>query len=387
MALGSRGGLKGPELSPDIAVELLKGQKTKGMQLIQKRQFDEASLDAWRNQTSHILQQSFGEDSYGYYAGAFWNWQTHAITSDDEEEIEGERLADAMKALPKAMDSLTAAIETLERLASAKARQSLHAQDAEFLQVDLLDDQKELLTELVKAEHSVPKERRYNFIVSEMLNSPPTVIHEGLPGGLATTIGDIDSLADAGMLRKGSTSRGGVNFNITPRGFRYAAWFREKVGEPLVRVSDAVRKYIGTENFKKQYEMAYQKWTQAEAALWGEDSASQLTTIGHLCREAIQDCATALVEMHGPQDVNPDKTKTVDRLRCVLRNCDDIAGTVRPFLDALVVYWGTLIDLIQRQEHGATKEGTSVSWEDAQRIVFHTAVVMWEIDRTLNKTK
>jgi hypothetical protein len=180
------------------------------MELVQKQRFDEASIDAWRNQTTHILQQALGEQSYGYYAGAFWNWQTHAITSDDEDEIEQERLADVMRAFPIAMDSLTAAIETLEKLASVKARESSSAQAAEFQAVELLDDQKELLVELVRAEHSVPKERRHKFVVSETMNNPPTVIHEGLPGGLTTTIGDIESLADARMLRTGESSRGGL---------------------------------------------------------------------------------------------------------------------------------------------------------------------------------
>jgi hypothetical protein len=56
---------------------------------------------------------------------------------------------------------------------------------------------------------------------------------------------------------------------------------------------------------------------------------------------------------------------------------------VGKFIDALVVYWGTMNDLVQRQEHGATREGEPLTWEDAQRVIFHTAVVMWEIDRSL----
>lgn len=378
----------GPELSPAVAIELLKGQKVKGMELVQKPRFDEASIDAWRNQTTHILQQALGEQSYGYYAGAFWNWQTHAITSDDEDEIEQERLADVMRAFPIAMDSLTAAIETLEKLASVKARESSSAQAAEFQAVELLDDQKELLVELVRAEHSVPKERRHKFVVSETMNNPPTVIHEGLPGGLTTTIGDIESLADARMLRTGESSRGGLNFNITPRGFNYVQWFREQVGEPSMRISDDVRRYIGSDAFKEQYESAYRKWTQAEAALWGEDSASQLTTIGHLCRETIQEFADVLVEKHKPQGASSDKAKTVDRVRSVLKQYETNLGRrVKEFLEALLQYWGALSDLIQRQTHGATKEGEPLTWEDAQRVVFQTAVVMWEVDRSLTRMK
>lgn len=52
-------------------------------------------------------------------------------------------------------------------------------------------------------------------------------------------------------------------------------------------------------------------------------------------------------------------------------------------LDALVVYWGTVSDLIQRQEHGAQKEGEALRWEDGRRVVFQTAVVMFEIAHTV----
>jgi hypothetical protein len=52
-------------------------------------------------------------------------------------------------------------------------------------------------------------------------------------------------------------------------------------------------------------------------------------------------------------------------------------------LDALLAYWGTTSDLAQRQEHGAQKEGEVLTWEDSRRLVFHTAIVMVEIDRTL----
>jgi hypothetical protein len=55
----------------------------------------------------------------------------------------------------------------------------------------------------------------------------------------------------------------------------------------------------------------------------------------------------------------------------------------RACLDALLVYWGTVIDLIQREEHGGQKEGTPLVWEDGRRVVFQLAVVMFEIDRSL----
>jgi hypothetical protein len=62
-----------------------------------------------------------------------------------------------------------------------------------------------------------------------------------------------------------------------------------------------------------------------------------------------------------------------------------LGTTEKPFLDALLGYWGTVSDLIQRQEHGGQKEGQSLVWEDGRRVVFQTAVVMFEIDRSLSR--
>lgn len=54
-------------------------------------------------------------------------------------------------------------------------------------------------------------------------------------------------------------------------------------------------------------------------------------------------------------------------------------------MEALLAYWGTVSDLVQRQEHGGQKEGEPLEWEDARRAVLHTAVVMFEVDRVLTR--
>lgn len=63
-----------------------------------------------------------------------------------------------------------------------------------------------------------------------------------------------------------------------------------------------------------------------------------------------------------------------------------LGKTEGAFLEALHAYWCTLDDLVQRQEHGAQKEGAPVIWEDGRRVVFQTAVAMFEIDRSLSRT-
>ena len=63
-----------------------------------------------------------------------------------------------------------------------------------------------------------------------------------------------------------------------------------------------------------------------------------------------------------------------------------LGSTERPFIDALIAYWGTVSDLASRQEHGAQREGEPLTREDARRIVFQTAVVMFETHRSLFRT-
>jgi hypothetical protein len=78
-----------------------------------------------------------------------------------------------------------------------------------------------------------------------------------------------------------------------------------------------------------------------------------------------------------------DPAKTVARIRAVL---DQLAGDAKKnFLKALLAYWGTASDLMQRQEHGAGKEREKLSWEDARIVVFQTMLVMYEIARFISQ--
>jgi len=76
------------------------------------------------------------------------------------------------------------------------------------------------------------------------------------------------------------------------------------------------------------------------------------------------------------------------RIRAVLRQHGARVGsTTTPLLDALVGYWKAVSGLAQRQEHGGQKEGRDLVWEDGRRVVFQTAVVMFETDRALTLTR
>lgn len=297
-----------------------------------------------------------------------------------------EELREARRiALSKAALEVELVVDALRANAQTKSSSLSNDLGAQFEAVVLLDYQKDLLLELVKAEHAVSQGERRKFVVVGS-HGQTAILHAGLPGNLQANIGDIESLGDAQLLRLGHRASGGMTFSITPLGFKYSQWLREVSGEPVQRVTNETRTYLESEVFKRRYPAAYEKWAQAEAALWGEDSASQLTTIGHLCREALQEFTSVIVERVQPPNVNTEKSLTVTRMRAVLDHvAKKLGATEKPFLDALLVYWGTLGDLVQRQEHGAQKEGKPLEWEDARRVVFQTAAVMFEVDHASSR--
>jgi len=307
--------------------------------------------------------------------------------SNAKDELIAELKGKRERVLKKATADLNLFIDELRTTSITKIVVNDNVGSSTYADILILDHQKTLLFEFVKADHGVsPLDKRKFIIVGK--TGICTILHNGLPAGFQANISDVESLWDAGLLRQGVGSNGSYNFSVTPLGFKYAQWLMEATGEPIKRGTDAIREYLVSDVFKKRYGSAYAKWVQAEAALWGEESASHLTTIGHLCREALQEFVSILVDRHQPSNVNTDRTKTVDRMRAVLNHSEGQLGTTStPFLAALLAYWGTLIDLVQRQEHGAQKEGEPLKWDDARRVVFQTAVVMFEVDRSLSSVK
>jgi len=250
-------------------------------------------------------------------------------------------------------------------------------------------EQEEVLLTLVEAARNVPKEQREPFLALHLYEGPNlTIKHKGLSDGLQLVYsGDFDVLEREQFIAVTVISPGGAyHFDVLPRGFAYYRELKQRERETLQSVESNLRHYLDADRFSKRYPSAYQRLRDAENLLWDSDSNRQLTTIGHICREAMQEFATSLVEQHRPRDVDNDKAHTVSRVRAVINLHDKKLGeAVRDHVNALIVFWGTVSDLIQRQEHGGQKEGEPLIWEDGRRAVFQTAVVMYEIDSSLAK--
>lgn len=246
-------------------------------------------------------------------------------------------------------------------------------------------EQEQLLGTLVEASRTVADRTQREFFLF-LLESGALVSGGGLPhDGSRVADGDIDVLAAAKLLRIIERGQSVTRFRVTPEGENYYAHMKTRAGEPVCEVEDDFRSYLDSEPFRTRYPAAYRSFAEAERLLWGPDSHDQLTAVGHHAREALQAFASTLVENHQPPSVNPNPAATIDRLSAVVNMHRSQLGDRRSnFLDALFGYWREVVNLAQRQEHGGQKEGEPLVWEDARRVVLHTAVVMVEAARTLN---
>ena len=194
----------------------------------------------------------------------------------------------------------------------------------------------------------------------------------------------VHALSEESLLSLSYGSSGNKLFDVSPRGYKYYEYLKTKSERPLDEISDDMTRYLDADTFRARYPKAYEKWHEAQTRLWSSDSKKELTTIGHLCRESMQEFADNLIEMHKVKDVSANKSSTVNRIKGVLNQKKaELGETHLEFLNALLPFWGTVSDLVQRQEHGAERENDTLKWEDARLVTFQTMVVMYEIDRAI----
>lgn len=245
-------------------------------------------------------------------------------------------------------------------------------------------EQERLLGTLIEASRTVAERSERWFLMVAVMTGT-TVEGGGLQEPLEVEDDDVEDLIDAGLLRVGRRTEGMIEFRVKPEGERYYADMKTRAGEPVREVEEDARSYLGSKSLRTRYPAAYQAFSEAERLLWGPDSQRRLTAVGHHAREALQEFATALVDHHRPAGINPNPAATLDRLSAVVNMHRGLLGEGRSkFLDALFGYWREVNTIVQRQEHGGQKEGEELVWEDARRVVLHTAVVMIEVVRTLD---
>jgi hypothetical protein len=259
------------------------------------------------------------------------------------------------------------------------------AVDCDFAEGILLETvQEELLIRVVEAARNLPPDQRRRFMVARSRDGD-SLLHPGLPEDKRKVYySDIEALARGGLLVLSYGSRGEPFIDITPLGFQHYEHLKKRIGDAVGRIETTIRRFLDAPEFQRKYPEAYQKWSSAEELLWQTDTEQQLTMIGHLCREATQAFSAVLVDHYKPLDVSDYEAKPVARVRAILDMRRQRLGSAEKlFLKAILAYWRTVDGLIQRQVHGALQEGEKLVWEDARRIVFQTAIVMFEIDKAI----
>jgi len=247
--------------------------------------------------------------------------------------------------------------------------------------VTLEPEQEQLLATLVEAARSQPDRSLRWFGTVAYLGGPEQVYSPA--GQFPAAHSDMETLHRAGLLAVGLAGRD-PRYTITPEGFGHYEEWKRRSGEPVEAVEEDVMRYIDGAAFRSAFPVAYGLWAEAADLLWGDDSERQQTTIGHKAREAMQACTNALVERYQPADVPTNPASVVARLRSVIEANRSRLGDARTeLLYGMVGYWGGLSDVVQRQEHGAQREGDPLTFVDGRRVVFHAAVVMTELAREL----
>jgi hypothetical protein len=251
--------------------------------------------------------------------------------------------------------------------------------DPHALDPDVLD----VLIRLYNDSLSVPRAQRRFWVRRPLAAGAPTVVSGGgLTVPLEVASQDLRALRDERLINtERHTTRGTYEFFITPLGKSVVEDLKPR-GEPTEEAEEEAVRYVDGGDFRITYPMVHAKLHEARA-LAASDPVGNATRIGHECREAMFSFADVLATTHSAApSAGPEET--VAKVRAVLEiRRAQLGGRTRALLDALLTYWGTVSDLTQRQEHGAKREGEPLTSEDSRRVVFYTALVMYELDRTL----
>lgn len=252
----------------------------------------------------------------------------------------------------------------------------------------LLPEQVDLLKMLVEASRRVPRFQQQFLLTSydtdQEIGSIDYVQGAGLAEPIRVLGDDVWALDQADLISGQWNTSGSARFTVTGKGYSAYETLLKRASDAAAAIEEEQHRYLDGEGFRARFPAAYERLVAAEHLLWQANPESDLTTVGHKLREAIQQFATALVERHKPPEVDSDPAKTKNRLRAVLELHRDRLGERKAdLLGALIDYQDAINGVVQRLEHADQKPDDPASWEDARSAVFQTMNFLVEFDRLL----
>ena len=177
----------------------------------------------------------------------------------------------------------------------------------------------------------------------------------------------------------------GSAYVITGVGAFTAEAIREERSPGFAGQEADARRLLESSDFRQAYSSAFARWAEAGQAL-RSSSDTELTTVGHKAREAMQTFATELLQRYDVADEDANPALIKKRLGAVIAKFLPELGEARAgLLKALGDYAEAAMDLIQRQEHGGQKESSPLTWSDGRRVVFHVGSVVHEFATTIRE--
>lgn len=242
-----------------------------------------------------------------------------------------------------------------------------------------------LLADLVEAYRSVPRSERRPILAFQTVSSYNLMLsHPGIakdhPGAYPA---DLRELQGEGMITVNLESNGARFIDVTQKGLDAYVSYRTRPGRPGPQVEKAVSQYVDSDQFRRRHTNALLKWERAADLLWKSDSSTDYSAIGHYCREAAQEFATSLLILYPVADAPIEIEKSKARVAAVLRTHATGSERIAAQASTLLAHWSSVIDLMQRQEHGSQKATDPLTWEDGRRVAFATLFSMTELDRLL----
>lgn len=251
--------------------------------------------------------------------------------------------------------------------------------------IRLREEQKKLFILIVEAHRNADPDRIHHGFalqgtasgISILMTPPPSPNEE-------VDFADFEDFNDYGLIRlKESRNRSG-SFSITPFGHEYYEYLQVESGHKTEVVQKEISSYLSSDKFAARFPLAWDKWSKAFELQYETEADTSISQIGHLCREAVQEFAEALIAELRNADAPAGKQETVKRMKWLFEQMRGRYPEVRiELLDALIVYWGVIQDMVARQEHSGHKEGKPVTLEESRCLLFQTMNVMYEITRLI----
>ena len=238
-----------------------------------------------------------------------------------------------------------------------------------------------LFEQLVEATNAVARSEREPFMYLRTLGG---AFVKGNRFAVEVVVGDVEELVERDLLRMVKPTSSGMTFTVPAKSLAAYTELKKSAPSQVQNVETEIRLFLDGREFKDRHQKSYARWAEASDLYWSIDFESDISTIGLKCREALQFFATELVNEQ-EQPFDDDVERTVNRLRALVKQYSDRLGTKQTtFFDSLIKYWRSVSDLANLQTHAHQKKGSPLEREDARRVVFQTALVMYEFDRAFH---